>query len=108
MALKAISYKVIVRPDAVEKKTASGLVLARNEREEKGANVRGTVVDLGEDAFSAYKPKTAFAGLKVGDVVYYAKYAGKRIKESDDSEELLVLLDDDIVCKVVADTKETE
>lgn len=105
MALKAISYKVIVKPDKFEKVTESGIVLAVDERQENGANVRGTVVDIGEDAFAAYKPKTEYAGLKVGDVVYYAKYAGKRIKETDDGEEFLVLLDDDIVCKV---TKETQ
>lgn len=104
MTLQAISYKIIVKPDELEKEvtTASGLVIAQldSDEQKKGANIRGTVVDIGEDAFAAYKPKTEFAGLKVGDVVYYAKYAGKRIKESDEGEEFVVLVDDDIVCKV--------
>ena len=101
MALKAIAFRIVVKPNVVETKTASGIVLAINEDVENGAVVRGIVVDIGEDAWAAYKPKTEFAGLKVGDQVYFARYAGKRIKETDDGEEFLVLNDEDIVCKVM-------
>lgn len=101
MALKAIAFRIVVKPNVVETKTASGIVLAINEDVENGAVVRGIVVDIGEDAWAAYKPKTEFAGLKIGDQVYFARYAGKRIKETDDGEEFLVLNDEDIVCKVM-------
>lgn len=107
MALKAIAFRIIVKPEEVEKTTKSGIVLARDERAEKAATIRGTIVDIGEDAWAAYRLKSQFAGLKVGDVVYYAKYAGKTIKETDDGEEFLVLNDEDIVCKVDGN-KETQ
>ncbi len=95
MAIKAIGYKVIVRPDIIEKKTKSGLVLAVDEKLEQGAQVVGTIVDIGEDAFVAYKPKTPFCGLKKGDKVFYAKYAGKGLGDG-----LLCIVDDDICAKI--------
>ena len=100
MALEAIAFRIIVKPDEVEKQTKSGIVLAVDESQEKGAVTRGTIVSIGEDAWAAYKTTSKFAGLKVGDEVFYARYAGKRIKETDDGEEFLVLNDEDIVCKV--------
>ncbi len=100
MSLKAIAFRVIVKPNEIETRTASGIVLAVDEENEKGAVVRGIVIDIGEDAWAAYKTKSEFAGLKVGDEVFYARYAGKRIKETNDGDEFLVLNDEDIVCKV--------
>lgn len=111
MALKAIAFRIIVKPQEVEKevRTASGIVVASldSEKDKKAATTRGTIVGIGEDAWAAYKPKTPFAGLKIGDEVFYAKYAGKMIKETDDGDEFIVLHDEDIVCKV-EDTKETQ
>ena len=125
MAIEAISFRIIVKPAPVQDKkltfgnekvpvtkikgrwvTESGVDVTHliDEKEEQGAAVRGTIISIGEDAWKAYKTISEFAGLKVGDEVFYARYAGKFIKESDDSEELLVLNDEDIVCKVRKDT----
>lgn len=102
--LKAIAFRIVVKPDAVKKeeKTLSGIVIASvdTDHDKKGATIRGTIVDIGPDAWKAYRPSQEFAGLKVGDVVYYAKYSGKLIKETDEGEEFLVLNDEDVVCKV--------
>ena len=95
--LKAIAFRVIIRPDPVETKTESGIVLAINEAQYAGATVIGTIVAIGEDAWKAYHPRTAFAGLEVGDRVYYAKYAGKTVIDEDTQEKFLVVNDEDIV-----------
>ena len=100
MAIEAVGHRIVVKPHSVEKKTKTGIVLAIDVKAEQGSVTRGIIVSLGEDAWAAFKPKTEFAGLKVGDEVFYARYAGKSIKETDDSEELLVLIDEDIVAKV--------
>lgn len=103
MALKAVAFRIIVKPDEiVEEKTAAGIVIAKLDSDStlKAATTVGTIVDIGEDAWSAHRPKSPFAGLKVGDRVFYAKYAGKMIKETEDSDEVLVLIDEDIVAKV--------
>jgi len=98
-----VSFRVIIKPEEIEKTTDSGIVLAIDERQEKNAQVVGTVIDIGEDAYANFKPKTEFAGLKVGDKVYYARYAGKGIKDLKTLEEFLVVNDEDIVAKYIGE-----
>lgn len=93
---KPIGHRILVKPDEVVKKTASGILIASDEKLERNAQVFGTIIEIGEDAWVAYKPKSEFAGLKVGDRVAYAKYAGKWLADNS-----LVLNDDDIVAKEV-------
>lgn len=89
---KPIAHRILVKPDPVEEKTKSGIVVVTNERMEMNAKVTGVILEIGEDAWAAYKPKTEFAGLKVGDRVAYAKYAGKWL-----NDDTLALNDDDVV-----------
>lgn len=100
MALEGFSFFINVKPDPVEKKSKGGIILTMNERQEMGATTRGTILAIGEDAWSAYKPKRVHAGLQVGDRVFYAKYAGKLVQENEDSEPTLILRDEDIVGKI--------
>lgn len=95
---KPIAHRIIVRPDPVKETTSGGLILALNKRLEMNAQVTGTILEIGEDAYAAFKPKREFAGLQVGDRVAFAKYAGKWI-----DDETLVLVDEDIVAKEVPD-----
>jgi co-chaperonin GroES (HSP10) len=99
--LKAIAHRLIVKPDPIQEKTKGGIVLAVDEKLEKGARVRGTIVDIGEDVYAAFKCKTQYAGLKVGDKVYFARYAGKLIVDENTLEEFIVLIDEDVVVKEV-------
>ena len=100
MAVKAIGYKAILKPDEVLKYSKGGIALAVDARLEANAQVVGTIIDLGEDFAVAYKPKTPQWGLKVGDKVYYAKYAGKWVTDPITEEEFLIVNDEDICAKV--------
>lgn len=100
MALKAVSFRVIVRVKPVEETSAGGIVLAVDKKMERNAYTEGTIVDIGPDVYAAFKPKEEYAGLKIGDRVFYAKYAGKWITDPDTKEELLILNDEDITAKV--------
>jgi co-chaperonin GroES (HSP10) len=99
MSLKAIAFRILIEPDPVEETTKSGIVLAINKVQEQGATVTGTIVDIGPDAWAAYKPSEKFAGLMVGDHVYFAKYAGKWVTDFETGKEYLAINDDDIVCR---------
>jgi co-chaperonin GroES (HSP10) len=99
--LKAIAFRIIVRPDPVETKTKSGIVLQVNEDQYAGATTIGEIVEIGEDAWKAFNPRSAHAGLEVGDRVYYAKYAGKWVTDEDTNKRLLVINDEDVVCKSI-------
>ena len=121
MAIKAIAFRIVVKPDAIEDETInfggqevpvkkveghwqtpSGVVVDHivDEKLEMGACVTGIILDIGEDAWAAYKPKTIYAGLQVGDHIAFAKYAGKWVPDPETKEEVLVLNDEDVVCKV--------
>ena len=95
---KAVGFRVLVKPDAIVEKTVGGIVLALDEKLEKGAQVKGVVIDVGPEAYRAFNRAAGFDDyrpwVKPGDHVYYAKYSGKRIIEG--TEELLFLNDEDI------------
>ena len=87
-------YRILVKPEQVETKTASGIVLALNEKREQAAAEKGTVIRVGEMAFKDYGGTPEH--LKVGDTVFFAKYAGKFVKDTDEQDYVL-LNDDDII-----------
>ena len=94
--LKATGYRLIVKPDEILRKTESGIVLeyGENEKLEKGARITGTVVDIGPECFGQHEGKTPWC--KVGDKIFWAKYAGKTVVDPYTQEEFLVLNDEDV------------
>jgi chaperonin GroES len=85
-------HRVLVKPAPVETKSAGGIILSLNEKREQAAAEEGTVVALGDTFGADYKASVL---PKVGDTVYFARYAGKWIKEND--EDLVLLNDEDIL-----------
>lgn len=78
---------VLVRPDAIAKKTSGGVELPEEiaERMELAA-ITGVVIECGSEAFKWNADRTRpFAGdpPKPGDRVIYDKYAGKPITGND-------------------------
>lgn len=90
MALKPIGDRVIIKQDAAETTTASGLVIAGNAQEKPQ---RGTVIAVGEGKIdnngNLVKPQ-----VKEGDTVVYSKYGGTEVKLDED--EFIILRADDI------------
>ena len=91
-------HTVLIKPDEVETKTASGIVIPDlvTEKERKAMEY-GTVVTVGPRAFIDYGRDPTI--LKGGDRVSFARYSGKVIKDTDDVEYVLVN-DVDILAKV--------
>lgn len=99
---KPIGHRIIVKPEEIKKKTESGLLIeyGSNELLEKGARIRGSVVAIGPTAWREFNLRSGvehFNWVEIGDTVYYAKYAGKSIKDPDTGEEFVVLNDEDVV-----------
>jgi co-chaperonin GroES (HSP10) len=99
--LKPLGPRVVVKPDDFDKADPvyeaakkAGIVLQRDKREQE-AVVKGTVVSIGEMAFHA-PVGNGTPWVKVGDRVYYAKFAGKHITDPATKEELLLLNDEDL------------
>lgn len=92
--------RILVKPDPVETKTKSGILIAQDEKIAQAAAVTGTVIALGELAFKefvdgvfkqVYEP---FA--KVGDRIQYKRYTGVSVKDPGTEEEYLLLNDNDV------------
>jgi len=81
---------ILVKPQAAEKTTASGIVLP-DSHEDKPQ--QGTVLMVGAPAIVDGQKITA--PCKTGDVVIYREWGGKEYKEGD--VELLLLKFDDIM-----------
>lgn len=87
--IKPLLHTVLIKPDEVETKTASGIVIPDmvTEKERKAVEY-GTVVTVGPRAFYDYGRDPTI--LKGGDRISFARYAGKVIKDVDGTEYVLV------------------
>lgn len=90
-----ITYRIIVKPEEVETKTASGILLAVDPKKERLAVERGEVVAIGPNTFKDF-PFGAGRNINVGDKIYFAKYAGKIIRDTDDTE-YIIMNDEDVL-----------
>ena len=101
--IKAVGHRVLLKPDEIQTKSAGGIELVIDRKAELNDQSLGVIVDIGDDVYAAFKPKREFAGLQVGDRVYYAKRAGKWCQDPVTREEFLLVNDEDIVGKYVAE-----
>ena len=96
MSLKPLADRVLVKPDAAEQKTASGLYIASNAQEKPQ---RGTVVAVGEGKRDDNGERIP-VDVKAGDRVIYGKFGGNEVKV--DGEDYLLMRADDIYAVVEA------
>lgn len=84
-----ILHTVLIKPDEVETKTESGIVIPSmvTDKERKAVEY-GTVVRVGPTAFVDYGRDPTI--LSPGDRITFSRYAGKVVKDTDDSEYVLV------------------
>ena len=90
MSLKPLGDRVLIKPEAAEQKTASGLYIASNAQEKPQ---RGEVVAVGAGKMNEHGERIAL-DVKPGDEVYYGKFGGNEVKI--DGEDFLLLRADDI------------
>lgn len=94
MPLVPLKYRVLIKPEIVEEKTAGGIYLPEQVvKNEKMQTQKGEIVALGAEA--------EVGDVEIGDKVLYAKYGGKFIKEDPNSSEEYVLVnDEDVLVKI--------
>ena len=86
--IRPVEYKVLVKPEEVEEKTAGGIYIPEQAKDkEKFAKQEGVLIAVGAIAFSdpdwLDKPK-------VGSRVLYDRYAGCTVKGKDGVEYRLI------------------
>ena len=100
-----VGHRVLIKPDVVEHKTESGIIVhtGQTEDRERLAQIRGVVVELGNTAF-ADQPTP---WCKVGDRITFGKYSGLIYKgeETLDGHEYRIINDLDVVAIHKEETK---
>ena len=91
--IKPVGVSILILPDSVEQKTASGIVLATDTQLEREQlrQTDGVVIEIAANAYYDEKPR-----CKVGDRVIMAAYAGMVRKGLDDKSYRLIK-DNDVV-----------
>jgi chaperonin GroES len=89
-SIKPIGDRVVVRPQAAEEKTSSGLFIPDTAKEKPQ---RGEVLFVGPGAVQ--DGKKVDMTVKAGDSVLYGKYSGTEI--TLDGEEVLIMRENDIL-----------
>ncbi|ABX06314.1 MAG TPA: co-chaperone GroES [Herpetosiphon sp.] len=93
--IRPLADRVVIKPQAKEEKTKSGLFLPDTANKEKPQE--GLVVAVGEGKLDDNGKRVPVA-VQVGDRVLFAKYAGTEIKLDD--EDYLILAEKDILAVV--------
>jgi chaperonin GroES len=94
MKLKPLHTNVIIEPNAVETKTAMGIIIPDNAQEKV---TRGKVLAVGPGVVEGSLLKVAMQ-VSVGDEVIYRKYVGTELEH--DGKKLLLLEESDILTVV--------
>ena len=89
MKINPLSDRVVVKPEAAEEKTASGIILPDSAKEKPQIG-EVVAVGLGKASDSGQIVKMT---VKKGDKVLYGKYSGSEI----DGGDLLIMRESDIL-----------
>ena len=89
MNIKPLADRVLVKPVAVEEKTASGIIIPDSAKEKP---LKGEVISVGNGT------KDEEMVVKVGDTVLYGKYAGTEVEL--DGTKYLIMRQSDILATI--------
>ena len=95
--IKVRGYRVLVKPDPIERETESGIVLSIEgtaaDNMERSGQQYGTVVGIGNTCWHEMGDPWA----EIGDRILYSKHAGRLIYDKDTEEEFYIMNDTDIL-----------
>ena len=94
MKIKPVLHRVLVKPDKLEEKSAGGIIIQYDKREEAAVE-KGTVVLVGSTAYKEFGTTAEEQGIVPGARVTFAKYSGKVLMDGD--TKYLLLNDEDCV-----------
>jgi len=98
-----VEYKVLIKPEKVEDKSAGGIYLPESARErEEYATDRGTILAVGDGFFSELPGPVP----EVGDIVLFSKYAGSLFDIDVEGKRTRVrLMNDKDICAILREEK---
>lgn len=104
--IEPLLHRILVKPEKFEEfseehrriKELGWALPTTDEMKRAEASVdRGVVVALGA---TAYRDFNTDPPVKVGDIVNYARFAGKLLKDPADGDSYVILNDEDLICVI--------
>lgn len=97
MAIIPAGYRLLIKPQEVEEKTAGGIYIPDQVKDkDQAAQMHSTVVAIGKDAFKEYPKRWC----DIGDTVLTAKYIGQNVTDPENGEEYRLINDLDVLAVV--------
>ena len=98
MKYQPAGFLILVKRDEIKKQTASGIIIAADEKLEKAAMNKGVVLGIGPACWGAdWLGGGKIPWCKVGDHICFAKYAGTNYVDEETKEEFLLIRDEDVL-----------
>lgn len=94
MKLQPLNDRIVIKPSKAAAKTSGGILLPEAAQEKQS---RGDVVAVGPGNLNDRGERIKM-DIKVGDHVFYSKYAGTEVKVND--QDFTVLRESDVMAKV--------
>lgn len=99
--IKVVGCRILIKPFKIQEHDEvfaaakrAGIALPEMSERKEQLNVdKGTVLEIGATCHQDY-----VGDLKVGDVIGYAKFGGKFIKDPKQDEPYLIINDEDVIC----------
>jgi chaperonin GroES len=91
--IEPLADRVVIKPAEAESQRPSGIYVAETAKEKPQ---KGTIIAVGPGKWEDGKLQPM--GVKVGDTVLFAKYAGTEIRLNDD--DVLIMSEKDVLAKV--------
>lgn len=98
-------YRLLVKADAVETVTESGIILAIDEKLEASGQQFGTVIDIGSTCWCNEKEEPNTPWCAVGNKILFSKYAGRFVYDPEDNEEYFIINDVDVLAVITEKDK---
>jgi co-chaperonin GroES (HSP10) len=103
---KPVGYRILVEVPIVTEKTEGGILLSTKyrDKEEMGGQI-GEVIAMGDECFSGHEKFGKSPWYKVGDKIFFTRYAGTRMFLKGVDNHLRSLADEDVHMVVSEDVK---
>lgn len=93
--IQPLDQRVLVLPDPADKKVGSIIIPDSTREQEKYAQVKGTLIASGANAWAEAKASAHFSAPSAGARIMFAKYGGIVVKGADGTDYRL-MNDEDI------------
>ena len=98
--------RLLVKQVQLEEKTESGIIIKRDNGLAEQADMNwGEVVAVGEACWDQWDTG---AWAEVGDTIYFAKHAGKKIMDFLHNEEYVIMCDVDVLALIIKEENEDD